>query len=75
MSVLNQNSIFKVLVVLVLVAMCSLYALPNIYGEDNAVQISASRNSTVTEALKSRVSDILADNDIVKKSIEFENEQ
>ena len=30
---------------------------------------------TVTEALKSRVSDILADNDIVKKSIEFENEQ
>ena len=75
MSVLNQNSIFKVLVVLVLVAMCSLYALPNIYGEDNAVQISASRNSTVTEALESRVSDILADNDIVKKSIEFENEQ
>ena len=75
MSVLNQNSIFKVLVVLVLVAMCSLYALPNIYGEDNAVQISASRNSTVTEALESRVSDILADNDIAKKSIEFENEQ
>ena len=75
MSVLNQNSIFKVLVVLVLVAMCSLYALPNIYGEDNAVQISASRNSTVTEALESRVSDILADNDIAKKSIEFESEQ
>ena len=75
MSVLNQNSIFKVLVVLVLVAMCSLYALPNIYGEDNAVQISASRNSTVTEALESRVSDILAANDIAKKSIEFENEQ
>ncbi|MCP4949126.1 MAG: protein translocase subunit SecD, partial [Aestuariibacter sp.] len=72
---LNQNSIFKVLVVLVLVAMCSLYALPNIYGEDNAVQISASRNSTVTEALESRVSDILAANDIAKKSIEFENEQ
>ena len=61
--------------VLVLVAMCSLYALPNIYGEDNAVQISASRNSTVTEALESRVSDILAANDIAKKSIEFENEQ
>ena len=75
MSVLNQNSIFKVLVVLVLVAMCSLYALPNIYGEDNAVQISASRNSTVTEALESRVSDILAANDIAKKSIEFENDQ
>lgn len=75
MSVLNQNSIFKVLLVLVLVGLCSLYALPNIYGEDNAVQISASRNATVTEALESRVSDILAANNISSKAIEFENEQ
>ncbi|MFS1703017.1 protein translocase subunit SecD [Alteromonas sp. AMM-1] len=72
---LNQNSIFKVLLVLVLVGLCSLYALPNIYGEDNAVQISASRNATVTEALESRVSDILAANNISSKAIEFENEQ
>ncbi|TPV62071.1 protein translocase subunit SecD [Aestuariibacter sp. GS-14] len=72
---LNQNSIFKVLLVLVLVGLCSLYALPNIYGEDNAVQISASRNATVTEALESKVSDILAANNISSKAIEFENEQ
>jgi preprotein translocase subunit SecD len=73
--VLNQNSFFKVLVVLFMVLMCGLYALPNLYGEDNAVQISGSRNATVTAALESRITTALAEQNIPIKSVEFENEQ
>jgi len=73
--VLNQNSFFKVLVVLFMVLMCGLYALPNLYGEDNAVQISGSRNATVTAALESRITAALAEQNIPLKSVEFENEQ
>ena len=72
---LNQNSFFKVLVVLFMVLMCGLYALPNLYGEDNAVQISGSRNATVTAALESRITAALAEQNIPLKSVEFENEQ
>ena len=72
---LNQNSFFKVLVVLFMVLMCGLYALPNLYGEDNAVQISGSRNATVTAALESRITAALAEQNIPIKSVEFENEQ
>ncbi|MGB0217501.1 MAG: protein translocase subunit SecD [Alteromonas oceani] len=72
---LNQNSFFKVLVVLFMVLMCGLYALPNLYGEDNAVQISGSRNATVTAALESRITSALAEQNIPIKSVEFENEQ
>ncbi|MDC8830373.1 protein translocase subunit SecD [Alteromonas gilva] len=72
---LNQNSFFKVLVVLFMVLMCGLYALPNLYGEDNAVQISGTRNTTVTAALEAQVSEALAENNIAVKSIDFADEQ
>jgi preprotein translocase subunit SecD len=73
--VLNQNSFFKVLIVLFMVLMCGLYALPNLYGEDNAVQISGSRNATVTAALETRITTALAEQNIPIKSVEFANEQ
>ena len=38
-----------------MVAMCALYALPNIYGEDHAVQISAGRDAVVTNATVEQV--------------------
>lgn len=72
---LNQNSFFKVLIVLFMVLMCGLYALPNLYGEDNAVQISGSRNATVTAALETRITTALAEQNIPIKSVEFANEQ
>ncbi|NVK54040.1 MAG: protein translocase subunit SecD [Alteromonadaceae bacterium] len=72
---LNQNSFFKVLVVLFMVLMCGLYALPNLYGEDNAIQISGTRNTTVTAAMETQVTEALAENNIAVKSVEFADEQ
>jgi len=73
--VLNQNPIWKILLVIVVVCGCALYALPNIYGEDHAVQISAGRNAQVTEQLVEQVSQILTEANIAVKRIEFEGEQ
>ena len=72
---LNQNPIWKILLVIVVVCGCALYALPNIYGEDHAVQISAGRNAQVTEQLVEQVSQILTEANIAVKRIEFEGEQ
>jgi preprotein translocase subunit SecD len=73
--VLNQNPIWKMLLVIVVVCGCALYALPNIYGEDHAVQISAGRNAQVTEQLVEQVSQTLTEANIAVKRIEFEGEQ
>ncbi|MBD3586675.1 protein translocase subunit SecD [Salinimonas sp. HHU 13199] len=72
---LNKNSVWKVLLAVLIVAMCALYALPNLYGEDNAVQISAGRNATVTESMVAQVRDTLDANEIDTKRIEFEDGQ
>ncbi|WP_137166332.1 protein translocase subunit SecD [Salinimonas lutimaris] len=72
---LNKNSVWKVLIALLFVGLCALYALPNLYGEDNAVQISAGRNAEVTEQMVSQVEQTLAANEIDPKRIEFEEGQ
>ncbi|MFC3094659.1 protein translocase subunit SecD [Alteromonas sediminis] len=72
---LNQTSIWKVLITVFVVAMCALYALPNIYGEDHAVQISAGRDAQVTQSTVAEVETTLKANDIAIKRLEFENDQ
>lgn len=47
-----------------------LYALPNLYPQDPAVQISANRGSTVDDALKARVETLLAGEKLQATAIE-----
>lgn len=70
---LNQSSIGKVLAVIIAVAMCALYALPNLYGEDHAIQVSASGNAEITQAMVNDIEQTLTSNNIQPKRIEFEN--
>ena len=60
--------------VLLIIAVAALYALPNIYGEDHAVQISADRNGTVDTALLSKAEQTLIDAGIEIKGIELNEE-
>ena len=50
-----------------------LYALPNIYGEDPAIQISGSNTSDIDITTQDKIRKILADNHIETKSFVFEN--
>lgn len=56
---LNQYSSWKYLLLLVVLVVGSLYALPNLYGSDPAIQISATRNSTVDTQTESTALEVL----------------
>ncbi|WP_371196125.1 protein translocase subunit SecD [Glaciecola sp. SC05] len=72
---LNQTPIWKYVLVVFMLALCSLYALPNLYGEDHAVQISSGRDTIVGEALAADVKGSLERANIAVKAIEFENDR
>lgn len=56
---LNQYSPWKYMLLLAVLVVGSLYALPNLYGSDPAIQISATRNSTVNTQTESQALEIL----------------
>tara|TARA_B100002019_G_scaffold290914_1_gene309723 strand:+ start:1759 stop:3603 length:1845 start_codon:yes stop_codon:yes gene_type:complete len=73
--VLNKYPLWKNLLVIFVVLVAALYALPNIYGEDPAVQISADRNATIDASTMDRVRNTLDSVGIEPKSVSLENEQ
>jgi len=56
---LNQYAPWKYILLLVVLVVGSIYAFPNIYGSDPAIQISATRNSTVDTQVESKVREVL----------------
>lgn len=72
---LNQTPLWKYIMVIIVVALCALYASPNLYGEDPAVQISAGRNAVVNSALVDTVKAELKEANIDSKSVILDNEQ
>ena len=59
--------------VIFLVAIGVLYALPNLYGEDPAVQISGTRGQEADSGVLSEVQTVLKDNNLSTKSVVLEN--
>lgn len=72
---LNQTPLWKYVLVIFIVGMCALYASPNLYGEDYAVQISAGRDAVVDSSLIDKVTTELQTAKIPSKSIVLENDQ
>lgn len=56
---LNQYSSWKYILLLVVLVVGSIYALPNIYGSDPAIQISATRNNIVDTQVESQALEVL----------------
>jgi preprotein translocase subunit SecD len=73
--VLNTYSKGKYILVALVLAFGFLYAAPNLYGEDHAVQVKARRDAVVTVALMDKVQDALAKENIGVKSASLENKQ
>ncbi|PYE33850.1 preprotein translocase subunit SecD [Idiomarina fontislapidosi] len=72
---LNKYPLWKNLLVIFVILLAALYALPNIYGEDPAVQISADRQATVDASTLDLVRETLKSEDISPKSVALEQEQ
>ena len=59
--------------VILVIAIGLLYSLPNIYGEDPAVQISGTRGQQATSTTLSEIQNLLQTNNLTPKSTTLEN--
>ena len=69
---MNRYSPWKYILLLVVLLVGAVYALPNLYGEDPALQISGTRSGTVDEAVAGTVGTALDSAGIPYKSLETE---
>ncbi|WP_194757108.1 protein translocase subunit SecD [Aliidiomarina indica] len=72
---LNKFPLWKNLLVLFIVLFGALYALPNLYGEDHAVQISGTRGGEVTMDTLSQVERTLQQAGIPTRGMSYEGGQ
>ena len=56
---MNQYSVWKYLLILIVVTVGIIYALPNFYGEDPALQITSSRGFELPAELTTNIDDAL----------------
>jgi len=73
--VLNRYPLWKTLMVALIVAFGALYATPNLYGEDPAVQVSGLRGVEANMATLDTIKGYLSDNSINFDSIVLEKGQ
>jgi preprotein translocase subunit SecD len=70
----NHYPLWKNILVVLMLVFGVVYALPNLYGEDPALQISA-RTTAITTADKQRVTELLQQNAIPIKQADIVNDQ
>ena len=56
---MNRYPLWKYLLIIVVITVGCLYALPNLYGKDPALQVSASRGAEISELTRYSVEDAL----------------
>ena len=72
---LNRYPLWKYILVVAVLLVGMLYSLPNLYGEDPAVQVSPNRGASLDTAVQSRVEDLLRQHGISVKSLAVEGER
>ena len=70
---LNRFPLWKNLMIIIVTLIGSLYALPNLYGEDPSVQISGTRGHEATIETLTQVNNALASLNISPKATQLEN--
>ena len=68
---INQYPLWKYLLIAVIVITGVIYALPNLYGEDPAIQISPARSTQIDESVHQKVLKVLEQNDIAPLRVEY----
>ncbi|MBO2675793.1 protein translocase subunit SecD [Shewanella algae] len=72
---LNKYPLWKNLMVVIIIAIGAFYAVPNLFGEDHAVQVVGTRGADVTVTTQTQVNDLLQSKGIGVKRSELENGQ
>ena len=68
---MNRYSTWKYLLIIILLGIGALFALPNIYGKDPALQVTSARSAEVNELTKIQVGAALDEAGIVYKGIDL----
>jgi len=72
---MNQYPLWKYLLLIFVLAISLIYALPNVYGDDPALQISGTRNASIDAAAKDKVTRALETANIPVKTAELKPDQ
>ena len=72
---LNKFPLWKNLLVIVVILLSTFYALPNLFGEDPAVQVSGKKGVEVVQSVVTDLEKKLADSSIKVKKSELEKGQ
>ncbi|WP_094109180.1 protein translocase subunit SecD [Lonsdalea iberica] len=70
---LNRYPLWKYIMLIAAVLVGLLYALPNLYGEDPAIQITGARGAAASESTLVQVQNVLKEQNLSSKSIALEN--
>ncbi|NDL64978.1 protein translocase subunit SecD [Acerihabitans arboris] len=70
---LNRYPLWKYIMLILALVVGLLYALPNLYGEDPAVQITGARGAAASETTLVQIQNVLKEQNITSKSIALEN--
>lgn len=73
--VINQYPLWKYLLLVIVMVVGLLYATPNLYGEDPALQVSAVRGVEVSISTQETIRSVLQNNSVPFNSIALENEK
>jgi hypothetical protein len=69
---MNQYPLWRYLLLIVVITIGAIYALPNIYGDDPALQVSARRVAPVDQALADRIGAALDSAGVAIKRIDLQ---
>ena len=72
---LNQYPFWKYLLLIVVLLTSALYATPNLYSNDPALQVSSNRGTEIDISTQERIRKLLDNAGVAYKSITLENEQ
>jgi preprotein translocase subunit SecD len=72
---INQYPLWKYLLIAAVVLAGFVYALPNLYGEDPAIQVSALRTESVDQSIRERVVESLREAGLQPKAVDLSGER
>ncbi len=72
---MNKFPLWKNLLIIVVILFSTIYAVPNLFGEDPAVQVSGKKGVAVAQDVADQVTKSLKDAGIDVKAVELENGQ